>query len=133
MSLFHKKQIDQPPLTNQNIGKWGEKHAAHFLRKHGFKILKRNYKTMGGEIDLIASKNNVLVFIEVKTQDGKGPISPEKRVGYYKQKQIGKLAKHYLTKSKGTYSEVRLDVISVYRCENGPDIHHIEGAFDLIE
>jgi len=129
MSLFHKKS-NVAASFNQAIGKWGENEACRFLRKRGYKILKRNYRVMGGEIDLIASKDDTLVFVEVKAQDGIGPISPEMRVGTKKQQQIIKKAKYYLSKTRKTYAEIRLDVISVHRTDSGPEIHHFEGAFE---
>ena len=120
-------------MSNKALGKWGENQAARHLKKQGYRILKRNLKVSRGEIDIVASKDNVLVFIEVKSQEGKGPVAPEVRVGYSKQKQISKLAKHYLQRSKGQYDEIRMDVISVYRLDGRSEIQHIEGAFGAVE
>jgi putative endonuclease len=129
MRLFSKRHSTLSGPFNQAIGKWGEDAAVQYLKKRGYKVLKQNYRALGGEIDLIVSKDDVLVFVEVKSQDGKGPIGPEQRVGILKQRQIAKIANYYLSKSKNTYAEIRLDVISVYRLEAGPEIHHYEGAF----
>jgi putative endonuclease len=129
MKLLRGKQERLKRPFNQAIGKWGEHEAARFLKRQGYKILKKNYRALGGEIDLIVSKGDVLVFVEVKSQDGKGAIRPEQRVGVLKKRQIVKIANYYISKSKNTYSETRLDVISVYRLESGPEIHHFEGAF----
>ena len=51
----------------QKIGEIGEKLACMFLMKHGFKVLDRNYRKKWGEIDIIAQKDDILRFIEVKT------------------------------------------------------------------
>lgn len=52
---------------HNEIGKIGENIAKTFLMKHGFSILERNYRTRYGEIDIIAKKDNILHFIEVKS------------------------------------------------------------------
>ena len=54
-------------ITNP-VGKKGEDAAAAFLQKKGYKILQRNFHIKGGEIDIVAEKDNTLVFIEVKTR-----------------------------------------------------------------
>jgi putative endonuclease len=130
MILSRKKPYSKRGLFNRSIGKWGENEAYKFLKQQGYKILRRNYRVMGGEIDLIVSKGDTLVFVEVKAQEGVGPISPEMRVGPVKQRQIIKKAKYYLSRTRKTYGEIRLDVISVCRTNSGPEISHIEGAFD---
>ena len=129
MKLFRKRQRSSKGHFNQEIGKWGEEAAVRYLKKCGYRILKQNYRALGGEIDLIVSKDDALVFVEVKSQDGKGPISPEQRVGTQKRRQIAKIANYYLGKSSNIYSEIRMDVISVFKMESGPEIHHYEGAF----
>ena len=53
---------------NKNLGDFGESFAADFLLENGYAILERNYKTKAGEIDIIASIGNTLVFVEVKTR-----------------------------------------------------------------
>ena len=54
--------------TAAKIGAYGECVAAAFVRRHGYKVLTRNYKTMRGEIDLVCRHGDVLVFVEVKTR-----------------------------------------------------------------
>jgi putative endonuclease len=119
--------------SRQELGKWGEDQAVRHLKKNGYRILKRNFRALGGEIDVVATKDEILVFVEVKTQDGIGTISPDQRIGYRKQKQISKVAKFYLSRTKGNYDEVRLDVIAVTRLDEQVEIEHIEGAFGATE
>lgn len=111
----------------------GEEQAVRYLKKSGYRILKRNFRALGGEIDVVATKDAVLVFVEVKTQDGVGTISPDQRIGYLKQKQISKVAKFYLSRTKSNYDEVRLDVIAVTRLGKHVEFEHIEGAFGATE
>ena len=127
MSLFRKSQ--RTPKSNLEIGRWGENQAIKYLKKQGYRINQRNFRTLGGEIDIIASKDNVLVFVEVKTQRGVGPIDPEHRVGLKKKRQLVKLAKYYISRTKTDYDEIRMDIITVTKNEKNFDIKHMEGAF----
>jgi len=113
----------------QGLGKWGEDLAVRHLKKKGYRILKRNFRIQGGEVDVVATKDKMLVFVEVKTEPYEGLIEPDQRIGYRKQKQISKVAKFYLSRTKGNYDEVRLDVIAVTRKGKKAEIAHIEGAF----
>lgn len=58
------------PSNINKQGKTAEKDACHFLTHNGYKIIKHNYKVKGGEIDIIAIKNNIVHFIEVKSRLG---------------------------------------------------------------
>jgi putative endonuclease len=127
--LFRKSLSKKVFSSRQGLGRWGEDQAVRYLKKSGYRILKRNFHALGGEIDVVATKDAVLVFVEVKTQDGQGAISPELRIGNSKRKQISRLAKYYVTRTKGNYEEVRLDVIAVTRLHGKAEIKHLEGAF----
>ena len=70
-----------------DFGKKGEKAAESFLKKKGYRILKKNYRTKVGEIDLIAEHNNVLVFIEVKSRTDAALEHPFMAVTPRKQKK----------------------------------------------
>ena len=127
MNLFRKSR--STPKSNLEIGKWGEKQAIKYLKKQRYKIIQKNFRTLSGEIDIITSKQNVLVFVEVKTQRGVGPIDPEHRVGLKKKRQLVKLAKYYIARTKTKYDEIRMDIITVTQNEKNLDIKHMEGAF----
>ena len=127
MNLFRKSQ--QEPKSNLEIGRWGEIQAIKYLKKQGYRINQKNFRALGGEIDIIASKDNVLAFVEVKAQRGAGPIDPEHRVGLKKKRQLVKLAKYYISRTKTNYDEIRMDIITVTRNEKNLDIKHMEGAF----
>ncbi len=109
------------------MGRVGEKRAVEFLKKKGFKILKTNYKTVLGEIDIIAQDNEVIVFIEVKTRTSDVFGAPAEAVDKKKQEKYYKTATYYLQKEKKLDSECRFDVIEI---ENG-QINHIFNAFGV--
>lgn len=122
----------------REIGNTGEKLAAKFLRKKGYRIREKNYVSPFGEIDIIAEKDGTLVFVEVKTRTiGKESAKesrPSAAVTPEKQKKIISSAKFY----KGSIYEqykLRLDIIEVYLPSDKKDkksikIMHFENAFN---
>ena len=119
----------------RKTGNVGEDAAAKFLRKHGYRILERNFAELGAEIDIIAKKREYYVFVEVKTrtlghQSPKEP-RPASSVTPEKQRKIITVAKWYLgTVPKGR--RIRFDVIEVYLNEEKEvqRIMHLENAFN---
>lgn len=80
----------------REIGDVGEEATANFLLKNGYEILKRNYTVRGGEVDIIAKKNDVIAFVEVKTR-GKNPIvTGENAITKSKKQLIIKTAERFL-------------------------------------
>ena len=123
---------DLSPKNKQpSVGKIGEDLAAKFLEEKNYTIVERNYRFGHGELDIIAEKDNFLIFIEVKTKkhgDFGDPINWIKRS---KQLQIGRIARGYLYERNITDRDCRFDVILV-RWEHGLwKIDHIENAFRL--
>ena len=120
------------------IGNQGERAAARFLKKNGYKILERNFTALGAEIDIIARKENVTAFIEVKTRNvkylGYKEARPGSSVTPDKQRKIIKTAAYYHSHHPSD-TRLRLDVIEVYTEGDGvanriKEIKHIESAFD---
>ena len=81
---------------NYQTGKLGENLARQYLIKKGYKILTSNFRSRFGEIDIIASKNNALVFIEVKLKIGEETGQPEEMINRRKINQIQKMAEIFL-------------------------------------
>ena len=120
------------------IGNMGERAAVRFLRKKGYRILKRNYIALDAEIDIIARKKDVTAFIEVKTRNvkylGYKEARPASSVNGEKQRKIIKAASYYSSHNPSN-TRLRLDVIEVYTEDEGgrlriKELKHIEGAFD---
>jgi ribonuclease HII len=110
-------------------GKRGENAAAALLTRTGYRILRRNYRAAGGEIDLIASRGRTLAFVEVKTAAVKGFGPPETRVTLEKQRQIVRVARAYLQRHPTPKMAPRFDVAAVDFESNSPQIRHLEAAF----
>ena len=81
-------------------GKEGEKIAAAFLKKNGYRISEINFRCILGEIDIIARDKDEIVFIEVKTRKSGELGYPEQAVGIRKQKKMSHLASWYLQQKK---------------------------------
>lgn len=112
------------------LGEQGEEYAVQFLREKGYRILKRNYKTRIGELDIIASDGGTLVFVEVKSRESIKYGRPFEAVNYYKKRKIANVALLYLKKLKDI-PPCRFDVVSIF-FENGkPECELIKDAFEV--
>jgi putative endonuclease len=120
--------------SRQNLGQDGEDIAVECLCKNGYRILTRNYRSRYGEIDIIAKKREVLVFIEVKTRKGKGYGSPAAAVNQRKQRQISRTAQYYLAEHNLFDTPARFDVVAIV-IDPGqiPLVEIIVNAFDLCD
>ena len=104
-----------------------EELAAEYLRRHGFSISERNFRSRSGEIDIIAEKDGVTVYCEVKFRSGKGYGAPEEAVDFRKRQRIVRTAMyHRYIKGYSENKPCRFDVIAI--C--GDEIRHIENAFE---
>jgi len=116
----------------QALGKTGEDLAAAFIVQAGMRILERNYKSKGGEVDIIAKDGNVLVFVEVKCRKTLNYGVPQLAVTPFKQRQISKAALTWLAQQRIRDTDARFDVIAIQMHPAGnPTIEHIRNAFDL--
>lgn len=106
----------------------GEELAAEFLKNKGYKILTRNFRIRGGEIDIIAIDGDVLVYVEVKTRTSHAFGLPEEAVNYHKLKFIEKAAKFYRLKCQNLPEAERIDVIAVDLSTGRAEIKHIKNA-----
>ena len=82
--------------TTAEIGTYGEKVAAAFLRKRGYRILTRNYRTLEGEIDLICRCRDLLVFVEVRTRATTDFGRPAETIDTRKQEALRRTARRYM-------------------------------------
>jgi len=113
----------------KSIGKEGEDRAALYLVEHGFTILNRNWRTKRGEIDIIAAKENIIVFVEVKTLPSGSLETLAHELDQRKQKRITETAKCFIAiNRKYNDSIIRFDVI-VIDMPGFPGVYHIENAF----
>lgn len=87
-----------------------EELACDYLRRRGYRILERNYRTAFGEVDIIAKKRGTFVFVEVKSGRS-SRIRPSERVDLEKYRRVAQVAEFYLKERK--FKSARIDVIEV--------------------
>ena len=115
---MNQKQID---------GRKAENLAEAYLLQQGMEILYRNYRCRRGEIDLIGTEGDILVFVEVKARRTGRFGYPGEAVDVRKQKHICRTATYFCRKEKiETGRQIRFDVVEVL----GNQIRHIKDAFD---
>lgn len=112
---------------NNELGQEGEQLAANYLKNKGWDILEMNYRYSRSEIDLIASKNSLLIFVEVKARTNTTYGLPEDFVDEKKDENIMKAADHYINEINWK-ENIRFDIISIIK-KKTMEIEHIEDAF----
>lgn len=102
-------------MTNKRIrtGKWGESIAVDFLQENGFRILERNYRSGYGEVDIIAQKDQAIVFFEVKTRTNRAFGLPEDTITAAKRTHLEATAQMYMQEHPEYEGECRIDVLAI--------------------
>jgi len=118
--------------ATKKLGNTGENLAATFLENHGYKILEKNFRIRAAEIDIIAQKDNTVIFVEVKTRSNILKGLPAEAVNLRKQKKIIEAASVFLQDEKYFDSACRFDVIEILKTGNAFKVNHIENAFEVI-
>ncbi|WP_294820807.1 YraN family protein [uncultured Flavobacterium sp.] len=113
---------------HNELGKLGEELAAGFLKKAGYQILATNWVYMKAEIDIIATKDDVLAVIEVKTRSTLEFGLPQEFVKPAKIRLLVRAIDAYI-ELNAIDAEVRFDIISIHKNNNAFEIEHIEDAF----
>src|SRR4051794_3752093 len=128
--------------TRAQIGRRGERLAAGKLESDGYRVIERNYRTREGELDIVAVRDGMLVFCEVKTLvarnggSGGGPVVPLESVHPAKRAQVRRMARGWIAERPRALSvrarpSVRFDAIGVLLSSSGAllRIDHVEAAF----
>ncbi|MGI5948865.1 YraN family protein [Peptoniphilus sp.] len=116
-------------MNNLYYGNIGEDIATKFLERKNYKILDRNYRALGNEIDIIARDKDEIVFVEVKTRNSHKYGEAYEAVDKFKMENIILTSRAYIERYSLYDIMIRYDIIEVYLMEK--KINHIEGAFDL--
>ena len=113
-------------VENKNIklGKRGERQAQKYLKRQGWKILEKNWKNPFGEVDIIAKRDEVIAFIEVKTRLSDEFGAPNEAVQKSRKLKYIRGANYYFL-NKNIDCTVRFDIIEIYKGQ----LNHIENAF----
>jgi putative endonuclease len=118
-----------------STGRMGEALAVKFLKQGGFRIFHTNWRTGHKELDIVAGKEAIVHFVEVRSRSNAGVVSPAQTVGWSKQRLVMAAARAYMARYR-IQAEVQFDVISIVFGPGGiedPDytLEYIPNAFTL--
>ena len=111
----------------QERGRKGERQAADYLQKKGYRILERNLSSRLGEIDLVAETDETIIFIEVKTGQNDPDFPPSIHFDRQKERKLWQLGKRYLANLPESRN-ARFDLITVIDKPSGTSIDHYENV-----
>lgn len=134
--------------SRQTLGRLGEALALEHLRRLGYAIVARNYRCREGEVDIVATTADTVVFVEVKARRSTTYGSPLEAVDARKQARLARAARHFLHSPRGRALldsfprgwrarrrrrrwVVRFDVVGVTWGSGGARIEHVEDAFEV--
>lgn len=120
-------------LSSGETGRTGERMVAEYMRSKGLAVIRQNYHSRFGEIDIIAESAEYIIFTEVKTRRENSIVSPAEAVDAPKQRRIMLTAEDFLLKFQ-TELQPRFDVaeVTVYRKKDGREgyrLNYIKNAF----
>lgn len=123
-----------PKLTRQQKGKLGEQAACRWLQEHDYEIVAQNWRCRSGEIDIVATFEGLVIFVEVRSRSGAGRYgTPQESVDFRKVQQVRSTAAVYMQRSGelNLNRQIRFDVIAVMQDAIGEtvSIEHIVNAF----
>jgi putative endonuclease len=114
----------------QALGKAGEDLACAELRRRGYAILARRYRTRRGELDIVARDGDTLVFVEVKARRATGYGTPQEAVTWEKRRRLAAMADDFLARARLGAVPCRFDVVAVRMGSADPDrVEVYPGAF----
>jgi putative endonuclease len=113
------------------LGREGEERAAAYLAARRYRVVARNARAGGVEIDLVAERGRLVVFVEVKTRRSRTAGAPEEAVDFRKRARLARGAAAWLAAHGRPGQRPRLDVIACeWDSRGGWTLRHLEGAFD---
>lgn len=113
-------------VTEVRLGERGERRALRFLKEQGYRIVARNYRWRGGEIDIIARDGDALAFIEVKTRSDERFASAEEALTPRKRERLIRTAQYYIAQHHPGI-DLRFDVVAIV----GDEVRLYKDAFEV--
>jgi putative endonuclease len=113
-------------MNLRQVGSLNEEKAADYLIQKGYKILARNFTIRGGEIDIVATEQDIIVFVEVKARFNSNYGLAREAITYYKMRALLKTAQVFLNKFKLNDREYRFDLVGIDVKDGTTYIEHIK-------
>ena len=117
--------------ARQAFGELGERIAERWLRGRGWRIMQRRFRSGHRDIDLVAERDGVVAFVEVKARRGGEFGDPVEAVDWRKQRELGRSAKVWIARHGRRDEAYRFDVVGVLVDGSRVRVRHIEDAFCL--
>lgn len=132
LARLRERLVKRRPM--KTLGERGEREAARFLKRRGYKIVGRGQRDRLGEVDLIAVDKRTVVFVEVKTRRSTDKGHPAEAVHDEKQRRLTRLALSYLKRHHLLECSSRFDVVAITWPDDNqkPNIEHFENAFEAV-
>ena len=117
--------------ARQAFGELGERIAERWLRRQGWRIVQRRFRSGHRDIDLVAERDGLVAFVEVKARRGQRFGDPVEAVNWKKQRELGRSARVWIDRHGRSPEAYRFDVIGVLVAGKRVRIRHVENAFPL--
>jgi putative endonuclease len=111
------------------LGRRGERAAEKYLKRNGYRIVARNFRAAGAEIDIVAMDGETLVFVEVKTRRSRDAGAPEEAVDERKQSRMRRAAEAFSVRYRVGEKELRFDIVAVDAAGKRMGIELLRNAF----
>jgi putative endonuclease len=115
----------------QQFGETGERIAERWLRRHGWRIMQRRFRSGHRDIDLVAEKDGTVAFVEVKARRAALFGGPIEAVNWRKKRELTRSAQVWISRHGRPSENYRFDVIGVLICDDGARVRHVENAFEV--
>jgi len=117
--------------ATQAFGELGERIAERWLRRQGWRVVQRRFRNGHRDIDLVAERDGVVAFVEVKARRGERFGDPVEAVNWKKQRELGRSARVWIDRHGRAPEAYRFDVIGILVAGERVRIRHVENAFPL--
>jgi putative endonuclease len=111
------------------LGRQGERAAEKYLKRNGYRIVARNFRAAGAEIDIVAMDGETLVFVEVKTRRSRDAGAPEEAVDERKQSRMRRAAEAFSARYRVGEKDLRFDIVAVDAAGKRMGIELLRNAF----
>ena len=117
--------------ARQAFGELGERIAERWLRRQGWRVVQRRFRSGHRDIDLVVERDGLIAFVEVKARRGDRFGDPVEAVNWKKQKELGRSARVWIDRHGRAPEAYRFDVIGVLVAGERVRVRHVENAFPL--
>jgi putative endonuclease len=117
--------------ATQEFGELGERIAERWLRRNGWRVVQRRFRSGHRDIDLIVERNDTVAFVEVKARRGAAFGDPVEAVNWSKQKELARSASVWIDRHGRPSDSYRFDVVGVLVEGERVRVRHVPNAFAI--